>query len=125
MYKHKLDRPFTCGVDITMEIMGGKWKACLIYNINQGLHRPSQLHRQNPGAPPRVLNQQLKELELHGIVRKIIYPVLPPKAEYFLTPLGESLLPLINALEVWGDTHGDEVRDRLVDVSEPAELLAE
>ncbi len=113
MYKHKLDRPFTCGVDIATEENGWKWKACHIYNIKQGLRRPSQLHRQNPNAPLRVINQQLRELELHGVVRKIIYPVLPPKAEYFLTPLGESLLPIIKVLEAWGDAHGDALKDRM------------
>jgi DNA-binding HxlR family transcriptional regulator len=111
MYEHKLERPLLqCGVGVTMEILGGKWKSCLIHNIRSGLRRPSELHRMNPIATPRVLNQQLKELEDHGIVRKVIYPVLPPKVEYFLTPQGESMLRIIDAMKEWGDTHGDTFR---------------
>lgn len=109
MYEHKLPRLLTCSMGIMMEIMGGKWKPCLIYNIRNGLRRPSELHRHLPGATPRVLNQQLRELEAHGLVHKVIYPVLPPKAEYFLTPLGESLLPIIDSMTDWGDTHGQRV----------------
>lgn len=110
MYEHKLPRPLTCGVGVTMEIIGGKWKPCLIYCIQQGLRRPSQLHRQNPTATPRVLTQQLRELEADGIVGKVVYAVLPAKVEYFLTAMGESLLPLIAALGEWGDEHGDAFR---------------
>ena len=107
MYKHKLERATHCGVGVTMEILGGKWKSCLIHNIRNGLRRPSQLHRMNPTATPRVLNQQLKELEEHGMVRKVIHPVVPPKVEYFLTPMGESLLTIIDAMDAWGDAHSD------------------
>jgi DNA-binding HxlR family transcriptional regulator len=110
MYEHKLARPLTCGVGVTMEIIGGKWKPCLIYGIQQGLQRPSQLHRQNPTATPRVLNQQLRELEADGIVEKLVYAVLPPKVEYFLTPMGETLLPLIAAIGQWGEEHGEGFR---------------
>lgn len=110
MYQHKLARPLACGVGVTMEVIGGKWKPCLLDNIRHGCRRPSDLHRSNPAATPRALDQQLKELEQHGVVRKVIHPVLPPKAEYFLTPLGESLLAVVDAMQVWGDAHGDEVR---------------
>ncbi len=113
MYKHKLDRPLTCGVGVTMEMLGGKWKPCLIHNIRQGLRRPSELHRRNSTATPRVLNQQLKELEDDGIVRKVIYPVSPPKVEYFLTSIGESLLAVVDAMQAWCETHGDEFRQRV------------
>jgi DNA-binding HxlR family transcriptional regulator len=113
MYKHKLDRPLTCGVGVTVEMLGGKWKPCLLHNIRQGLHRPSELHRRNGTATPRVLNQQLKELEDDGIVRKVIYPVSPPKVEYFLTSVGESLLAVVDAMQAWGETHGDEFRQRV------------
>lgn len=113
MYEHKLPRPLDCGIGVTMEILGGKWKACLIHNIRNGQRRPSELHRLNPAAAPRVLNQQLKELEEHGMVGKLIHAELPLRVEYFLTPQGESLLAVIDAIESWGDTHGEEFRERL------------
>ncbi|OUJ70370.1 winged helix-turn-helix transcriptional regulator [Hymenobacter crusticola] len=125
MYKHKLERPLLyCGVGVTMEILGGKWKSCLIHNIRSGLRRPSELHRMNPMATPRVLNQQLKELEDHGIIRKVIYPVLPPKVEYFLTPQGESMLPIIDAMQQWGDTHGGPFRKHEASQHQGSEELA-
>ena len=113
MHKPKLDRAPTCGVSIALEVLGGKWKACLIHGIRNGQRRPSELHCLNSTAPPRVLNQQLNELVAHGMVRKVIYPVLPPKAEYFLTSQGESLLAIVDAMEAWGTSHGGELWTQL------------
>lgn len=105
MYEKKIPKDFDCGMSITLEIIGGKWKPCLIDSISKGIRRPSELHRSHPGASKRVLNLQLKELEDHGVVSKIIYPVLPPRVEYFLTALGESLLPLTRHMEKWGSDY--------------------
>ena len=113
MYEHKLPRSFDCGVGVTMEILGGKWKSCLIYNIRNGSRRPSELHRLNPAATPRVLNQQLRELEEHGMVGKVVHAGLPLRVEYFLTPQGETLLTIIDAMENWGTHFGEEFRARM------------
>ncbi|WP_051197718.1 winged helix-turn-helix transcriptional regulator [Flavobacterium soli] len=112
MYEKKIPKDFSCGMGITMEIIGGKWKPCLINSIHKGFCRPSELAKQHPDASKRVLNLQLKELEEHGVVSKIIYPELPPKVEYFLTDLGKSLLPLIGAMEQWGSDFMDEFYQR-------------
>jgi DNA-binding HxlR family transcriptional regulator len=88
-----------------MEIIGGKWKTCLINDINKGIKRPSELHRSHPEASLRVINQQLFELERNNIIEKKIYPVLPPKVEYSLTEIGKSLLPLIDLMLSWGNEH--------------------
>lgn len=108
MYEHKLPRPLSCGVGRTMAVLGGKWKPCLIHNIRQGVRRPSELARLNSTATPRVLTQQLGELEAHGMVRKLVHPGLPLKVEYFLTEQGEGLLGIIDAMESWGITQDDE-----------------
>lgn len=105
MYEKKIPKDFDCGMSITLEIIGGKWKPCLIDSISKGIRRPSELHRNHPEASKRVLNLQLKELEDYGVISKIIYPVLPPKVEYFLTELGESLLPLTRHMEKWGSNY--------------------
>lgn len=105
MYEKKIQKDFDCGMSITLEIIGGKWKPCLIDSISKGIRRPSELHRSHPEASKRVLNLQLKELEDYGVISKIIYPVLPPKVEYFLTELGESLLPLTRHMEKWGSDY--------------------
>lgn len=105
MYKRKIPLDLSCGLRITMEIIGAKWKPCLIDAIREMPKRPSQLHKEIPEAKPRVLDQQLKELEIHGVVKKSIYAEIPPRTEYSLTELGRSLLPLIDALENWGETN--------------------
>jgi DNA-binding HxlR family transcriptional regulator len=102
MYEKKNPNDLSCGIGITLEIIGGKWKPCLINCIHRGIHRPSELARHNPTASKRVLTLQLKELEAHGVVRRVIYPELPPKVEFFLTERGESLLPIIHLMEKWG-----------------------
>lgn len=102
MYEKKIPKNLDCGMAMIMEIIGGKWKPCLIFNIWKGYKRPSELLRLNPNASRRVLYQQLKELEEHGIIESKVYPVLPPKVEYSLTDLGRSLLPVISVMEDWG-----------------------
>ncbi|MBL3657218.1 winged helix-turn-helix transcriptional regulator [Fulvivirga sediminis] len=92
-----------CGITKCLEIIGGKWKPCLILNINRGYIRPSQLQKSIPNASRRVLNQQLKELQEHGMITRKVYHELPPKVEYYLTDLGKSLLPIISVMDEWGD----------------------
>ena len=103
MYEKKIPFDINCGVRITMEVIGGKWKSCIIQELQNGTKRPSELHRLFEDASPRVINQQLKELEYHGIIGKKIYPELPPRSEYFLTDWGRSLLPIILQIEQWGN----------------------
>ncbi|MBC9934996.1 winged helix-turn-helix transcriptional regulator [Chitinophaga qingshengii] len=102
MYEKKIPKNFTCGMAVLMEIIGGKWKSYLIYLINNGVRRPAELQRAVPSASRRVLDLQLRELEFHGIIRRVIYPEMPPKVEYYLTSFGESMLPVVAAMENWG-----------------------
>lgn len=104
MYERKIPKDLDCGMAMTMEIIGNKWKPCLLYGIYKGINRPGQLQQQNPKASRQVLNQQLKELEAHGIIRKVVYAQLPPKVEYFLTELGETLIPVLEAMTAWGNS---------------------
>lgn len=113
MYERKIPKTLDCGISVIMEVIGGKWKTCLIYNISNGLRRPGALQKHNPSASRRVLNQQLKELEEHRIVRRVIYAELPPRVEYFLTEFGESLLPVVHLMEKWGDENKELVMDLL------------
>lgn len=93
------------------EVLYGKWKIRLLWFIDQGYQRPSELHRKIPDASTRVLNAQLKELEDHKLVSKTIYPVVPPKVEYRLTDFGKSLIPTISNLGEWADEHEEELRE--------------
>ena len=102
MYQKKITQSFDCGLALTKEVLNGKWKPSLLYQIWRGVQRPSDLQRHIPEATRRVLNVQLNELERHGLISKTIYPQLPPKVEYSLTDFGRTLLPVIEAMSNWG-----------------------
>ena len=105
MYRRKLPLDLSCGIRITMSVIGSKWKPGIIDSLRETSKRPSQIHREIPEAVSRVLDQNLRELEEHGIVKKTIFPELPPRSEYELTELGRSLLPVIDFMEDWGESH--------------------
>lgn len=105
MYERKMPLAIDCGLHLTREVLNGKWKPALLNAISMNVKRPSEIVRLLPGATRRVLNVQLKELEEHGLVEKKIYPQLPPKVEYSLTEIGWSLMPIIDAMNQWGDAN--------------------
>ena len=113
MYEKKIPLPLECGLIMTKEVLGGKWKANLIYAISQGIKRPSELQRAMPGATKRVLNLQLRELEEFEVIQKKIFTQLPPKVEYSLTALGETLLPIIELANEWGE-HNRTFLERII-----------
>lgn len=110
MNERKIIPNLNCGLDLIGEVLYGKWKIRLLWFINEGHKRPSELQRKIPDASRRVLNMQLKELEEHELVFKKIYPVVPPKVEYFLTDFGQSLIPVIGSLGRWGDENQERLR---------------
>ena len=106
MYDYKIPPiDLDCGVTITQYVMGAKWKPYLINCMTKGIHRPVEFQHAIKGATRRVLVQQLGELESIGIVRRVVYDTIPMKTEYFLTPLGESLVPIIRMMDTWGNEH--------------------
>ena len=113
-YTKKIPIDPTCGLDLVKEVLYGKWKIHLLYFISEGARRPGELQRKIPAATRRVLNVQLNQLEDHGLIAKKIYAELPPKVEYSLTELGQSVLPVIAALGKWGDEHQEHLR-RVID----------
>ncbi len=107
MYERKIPVDLDCPLRLTMSLLGSKWKPCILDELRHGPLRPSVLHRRFPEAAPRVLDLQLKELAADGLVAKTVFPELPPRSEYALTPLGRSLLPLIDDMLAWGEAHMD------------------
>ncbi len=81
-----------CPVSATIRLIGGKYKALLLWHLTGQTLRFNQLHRLVPEATPKMLTQQLRELEEDGLILRTVYPVVPPHVDYSLTPLGESLL---------------------------------
>lgn len=110
MYERKIPLSLNCGLDLIAEVLYGKWKIRLLWFINEGYKRPSELQRKIPDASRRVLNIQLKELEEHELITKKIHPVVPPKVEYSLTEFGKTLIPVISVLGQWGDEHQEHLR---------------
>lgn len=102
MYQRKIPIDYNCGLSVAMEVVGSKWKFCLLDEIEKGTTRPKDLVNAINGITKRVLQKQLSELEFHGIVGKTIYAEVPLRVEYYLTETGKSLLPLISAVDQWG-----------------------
>src|SRR5215213_5219465 len=97
-----------CAVETAIEIIGGRWKVLILQELFGGIKRFSELHRALAGVSHRTLTQQLRELESHGIVRRKIHRQVPPKVEYSLTPLGETLRPVIDVLHDWAEAYSQK-----------------
>lgn len=110
MYEKKTFPNLNCGLDLVGEVLYGKWKIRLLWFINEGYLRPSELQRMIPDASRRVINIQLKELEEHELVVRKIYPVMPPKVEYTLTDFGKTLIPVLTSIGLWGDEYQDRLK---------------
>ena len=108
-YENKIPQDLDYGVSVTMKVLGGKWKPCIIDCIFNGINRPNQIYKQIRHANLRVINQQLKELYEYEIVSKKTYQEYPLKVEYELTDFGKTLLPIIATMEKWGNEHMQKV----------------
>jgi DNA-binding HxlR family transcriptional regulator len=114
----KLTKNFPgCPVEATLSYLDGKWKGVILFHLMDGTLRFNELRRKLPTVTQRMLTKQLRELEKSGLVSRTVYPVVPPRVEYALTPLGETLKPVIRALAAWGKEYvfcrpeGHELRD--------------
>lgn len=107
MYERKIPVDLDCSLRLTMSLLGSKWKSCILDELRYKKLRPSELHKIFPEATPRVLDLQLKELVEDGLVSKTIYPELPPRSEYSITPLGMTLIPIIDAMIEWGNRNAE------------------
>ena len=90
-----------CPVEATLDLIGGKYKALILWRLSGGTLRFSQLQKHIP-ATARMLTLQLRELEQDGLVSRTVYPEVPPRVEYAMTDLGRSLMPILTAMRNWG-----------------------
>jgi DNA-binding HxlR family transcriptional regulator len=95
-------REFHCAMDITMSYIGGKWKTVVLWYLKKEKKRFSELRKLIPNITEKMLSLQLKELEKDGIVKRKVYPQVPPRVEYFLTDFGKSLIPMLDEIALWG-----------------------
>lgn len=99
-------RTYTCPVEATLDIVGGKWKPQVLFHLlDNGTLRFGELRRLLPLVTQKMLTAQLRELENDGLIERVVYPVVPPKVEYSLTNRGLSLKPVIMAMKEWGLQH--------------------
>jgi len=97
----KEDLP-ACPVATTVQLIGNKWKLLILRNLMAKTHRFNELKKTIPGISQKVLTDNLRDLEASQIVKRTVYPVIPPKVEYELTDIGESMRPIIKDMELWG-----------------------
>lgn len=96
------DKEYKCGIDVTLALVGGKWKASILWHLAQETMRFSDLQRQFSDITRKMLTQQLRELEADGLVHREVYPQVPPKVEYSLTEVGRTLFPVLDLMGDWG-----------------------
>ena len=92
----------SCPMDITINILSGKWKLSILWHLTQGIVRFNELQRLLTNITQKTLTMQLRELETAGIIYRKVYPEVPPKVEYGLTKVGESIKPILSSMCEWG-----------------------
>jgi len=96
---------FGCPVEAALEAIGGKWKGLLLFHLQGGTKRFNELRRLMPDITQRMLTRQLRELESDQIILRQVFAEVPPRVEYSLTEFGETLTPVLLALQQWGNTY--------------------
>jgi DNA-binding HxlR family transcriptional regulator len=105
MRKQKHKTYIACPVEATLDLIGGKWKGVVLFHLMQGTKRFNELRRLVPDITQRMLTLQLRQLEKDALLKRKIYNQIPPKVEYTLSSLGETLIPILQQLEQWGSKY--------------------
>lgn len=114
---------FECPIQGVVDVIGGKWKLSILYQLFQGTKRYGELKRLVPNATERMLTLQLRELEASGIVQRTVYPEVPPKVEYSLTELGLSLEPVLQTMLRWSEKYLQQEGAQMSEVNPELSLV--
>lgn len=98
-----------CPVRQVMDILGNKWMIRVLYVLSKGTHRYNELRRSVDGISHKMLTTSLRELEQHGLVLRVVHPVIPPHVDYSLTPLGAGFVRTVWEIAYWAFDHADEL----------------
>ena len=98
-----------CAVEVTLDLIDGKWKGVILYHLQDGTQRFGELRKRMPGITQRMLTKQLRALEQDRLVIRKVYAEVSPRVEYSLSEVGESLRPVIDILKAWGETHQERL----------------
>ncbi|MFM7023450.1 MAG: winged helix-turn-helix transcriptional regulator [Flavobacteriales bacterium] len=93
---------FHCALSITMHFIGGKWKSVILWYLRKDIKRFNEIKKHIPDITEKMLSLQLRSLEEDGIIKRKIYPEVPPRVEYSLTDFGKTMVPMIEAIAKWG-----------------------
>jgi len=104
------EKTANCPVETTLEVIGGRWKVLILQQLIDGVKRFNGMHRALGGITHKTLTQQLREMEGDGLIHRKVYQQIPPKVEYSLTPLGESLQPVLQAMHDWAINNANRIR---------------
>lgn len=102
---------YNCSMELTLDIIGGKWKPIIIWHLGKRPLRFNELKRTLPNITQKMLTQQLRSLEENKLINRHVFSQVPPKVEYSLTQLGESLLPILENLCEWAIKYTDLIKD--------------
>lgn len=102
-------RDYYCTVELTLNVIGGKWKPVILYHLGSlGVKRFGELKQMMPNITQKMLTQQLRELEYDGLVHRQVYAEVPPRVEYSLTEFGHSIMPVMQSLCLWGQSYEEK-----------------
>ncbi len=101
----KNNKNYHCPVEATLDVIGGKWKPLILWQLREEILRFSGLQQSMPGISPKMLTKQLRELEEDGLVLRVVFPEIPPKVEYSLTSFGKTVIPVLDSLCQWGSEY--------------------
>ena len=94
-----------CPVEVTLDLIDGKWKGVILYHLQEGRLRFGELRKRLPGITQRMLTKQLRALEQDSLIVRKVYAEVPPRVDYELSETGLRLRPVIDALQAWGEDH--------------------
>ena len=96
---------YSCPIEATLALIGGKYKTLILWHLKDTILRFNELKKLFPKATPKMLTQQLRELESDGLIIRVVYPVVPPKVEYSLSDFGKSIIPILDSMCDWGSDY--------------------
>jgi DNA-binding HxlR family transcriptional regulator len=104
------NQQFKHSIEMTLKVIGGKWKPVILCHLTEGVKRFGELKRDMPAITQKMLTQQLRELEQDGIIDRKVYTQVPPKVEYSLTDYGLTIKQVLNVMSLWGDKHQERYK---------------
>lgn len=102
-------KAYECAFEFALSLVSGKWKGLILWYLKDGTLRYGELKKHLGNITQKMLTQTLRELEKDGLITRKVYPVVPPKVEYTITPYGQKLIPIFESFQRWGEEVGAQI----------------